>query len=379
MHSLKNISVNHKHKAYDVPKYKWKFLFIILIPLAFFIKWLMSLSPEITEKYYSQSIYKYIMQPISQFTGLVPFSVAEIVIILLAIYIPLRTIYAIIKAIRNKKPAFFLSFIANILLVCSVYFFLQTIFWTINYERLSFADNAGIKIQASSVDELESLCNILIDNTNTLRQQVALDENGVMTITGGFKSIKERSETAFQNLQKTFPFLDGKYGLPKPVLLSRLMSHTNIIGIYTCITGEANIDTDIPDIGLISTTLHEMVHQRGFAREDEANYISYIACMSHPDPDFKYSGSSMALTYSMNALYSVDKDRYFKLIQRYSEGYLKDLQNEQEYWKQYQGITKQLADRMNDTYLKLNGEADGVKSYGRMVDLLLAQYRTGNK
>jgi hypothetical protein len=153
------------------------------------------------------------------------------------------------------------------------------------------------------------------------------------------------------------------------------MSHTNIIGIYTCLTGEANIDIDIPDMTIASTAMHEMAHQRGFAREDEANYISYVACMAHPDADFKYSGSVMALQYSMNALYGADHDRYFKLTEKYSAGYLLDLQDEQAYWKQFQGVTKKVADKMNDTYLKLNGETDGVKSYGRMVDLLLAEYR----
>ncbi len=30
---------------------------------------------------------------------------------------------------------------------------------------------------------------------------------------------------------------------------------------------------------------------------------------------------------------------------------------------------------MNDTYLKMNSQADGVKSYGRMVDLMLSYRR----
>ena len=30
---------------------------------------------------------------------------------------------------------------------------------------------------------------------------------------------------------------------------------------------------------------------------------------------------------------------------------------------------------MNDAYLKANGQENGLRSYGRMVDLLLAYYR----
>ena len=32
------------------------------------------------------------------------------------------------------------------------------------------------------------------------------------------------------------------------------------------------------------------------------------------------------------------------------------------------------ADKINDTYLKANGQADGVQSYSRMVDLIVAYF-----
>ncbi len=357
-------------------RYGYKFLFLLLIPLALLIKGLMSLSPHFTEKFYTQGVYKYIMQPVSLFTGLFPFSVAEIALILLVIIVPIMLVVRIIHSVRRRQWSPFFRFIANIAMIGSIWFLVQFLVWNINYERLSFAENAQIEIRESSIDELDDLCRQLIADTNTLRQQVKEDAQGVMMLDGGFGSVAKRSKLAYEELQKQYEFLKGNYGRPKPVLLSRLMSHTNIIGIYSCLTGEANIDTDIPPMEIPSTTLHEMAHQRGFAREDEANYVAYLACMTHPDPDFKYSGSVLALQYSMNALYSADADRYFKLVETYSEGYLRDLRNEQEYWKQFQGITKKVASKVNDTYLKMNGESDGVKSYGRMVDLLLAEART---
>lgn len=367
--------INQKDFRKGPKKKYYRFLFVGLIPLAFLIKWLMSLSPAWTEKYYSQGIYKIIMQPVSLLTGLIPLSLSEITIILLVLYLPIRLTILIVKGVKTHQWSLLIHFLANIVMVGSLWFFIQTMVWTINYERLSFADNAGIEIRESSVDELADLCRSLIQNTNELREEVMEDEKGVMVLKGGFKSLAERSRMAYEEAQKRYPFLSGKYGPPKPVLLSRWMSHTNIIGIYSCLTGEANIDVDIPDMEIASTALHEMAHQRGFAREDEANYISYIACMAHPDTDIRYSGSVLALQYSMNALYAADPDQYMELTDLYSEAYLRDLKDEQAYWKQFQGITKMVADKVNDTYLKMNGESDGVKSYGRMVDLLLTEYR----
>jgi hypothetical protein len=316
------------------------------------------------------------MQPVSLLTGLLPFSVAELALILLVIYIPIRLIYLIIKASRKGKGIILLRFLANIVLIGSLWFFIQVMVWNINYERLPYAELANINIQDSSVDDLEALCRWLVADTNKLREQVSENQDGIMLVEGGYKSVLKRAYKGYEVIEQEYPFLGGKYGPPKPVLLSRLMSHSNIIGIYSCLTGEANIDIDIPEMSLASTVMHEMAHQRGFAREDEANYIAYKTCMAHPDIDFKYSGSVMALQYSMNALYAESPDRYFDVASNYSPGYRRDLEAEVKYWKQFQGITKEVANKMNDTYLKMNGQEDGVKSYGRMIDLLLAEYKS---
>lgn len=355
--------------------YKWKFLSLTLIPLAILIKRIMANYPEFTEYVYSRGIYKFIMHPVSILMGLIPFSVAEIALIILVIYIPLRLIYLIIKAIRKRKGIILLQFLANLVLIGSLWFFVQTMVWNINYERLPYSELAGVTVQDSSVEDLDALCRWLVDNTNKLREQVSEDQNGVMFVEGGYKSVLKRAANGYEAIEHKYPFLGGEYGPPKPVLLSKLMSHTNIIGVYSCLTGEANIDIDIPYFDLASTAMHEMAHQRGFAREDEANYIAYTACMAHPDVDFKYSGSVMALQYSMNALYTESTERYFAIADNFSPGYLRDLEADRVYWKQFQGITKEVANKMNDTYLKLNGEKDGVKSYGRMIDLLLAEHK----
>jgi len=354
---------------------KRRFLYLLLIPAAFLLKWLMSLSPDFTEKYYSRKIYPFIMQPISRFTGIFPFSVAEISVIILVIYFIGQLVSSVRKSISHKKWFFFIDFLSKASIVVSILFFLQTIMWGINYERITFADNAGIVVEKYSVDELEELCTELIMNANALREKVREDNNGIMRVDGGFRSLAKRAHLGYEAAQKKYPFLSGIYGRPKPVILSKLMSYSNIIGMYTGITGEANIDTDIPDMELPSTIMHELAHQRGFAHEDEANFIAYITCMSHPDIDFQYSGAVLALEYSMNALYRIDSERYFRLMENYSPGLMDDLRNQQKYWSQYQGIMKKVANSINDTYLKISGEKDGVQSYGRMVDLLLAEFK----
>ncbi len=46
---------------------------------------------------------------------------------------------------------------------------------------------------------------------------------------------------------------------------------------------------------------------------------------------------------------------------------VQDLQENNEYWDQYEGKVAEVSNQVNDTYLKLNDQKDGVQSYGRVV------------
>ena len=284
-------------------------------------------------------------------------------------------LYLFAGLVRKLIKGKLIEGILNILAYLSVIYVMIMFLWSFNYNRLSFDKIADLKIEKSSKQELYELCDSLIGTANALRSKVKEDQSGVMTIEGGYKDVFKRSAEGYKNASVIYSELGGSYGRPKPIMLSKSMTYTGITGIYIPFTAEANVNVNITDFMLPATALHEMAHQRGFAREDEANYISYIACLSHSDVDFKYSGTMLALIYSMNALADKDVTAYKELRAKYSEGVVRDLKNDAEFWDKYKGKIEKIANKVNNTYLKSNGQEDGVESYGRMVDLLLAEYK----
>ena len=114
---------------------------------------------------------------------------------------------------------------------------------------------------------------------------------------------------------------------------------------------------------------------RGYMREDEANFIAFLACRASDFPEFQYSGAMLAFIHANNALFSIDRDLGSETYAMLSEGVKRDLAANSRYWKQFEGPVAEASEAVNDTYLKANRQEDGVKSYGRMVDLLLADYR----
>ena len=133
----------------------------------------------------------------------------------------------------------------------------------------------------------------------------------------------------------------------------------------------------MPDPELPFAASHEIAHERGFAREDEANYLGYLACRLHPHPDFRYSGLLAASVYAQNALYRADRPAWDRIEKMRSAGVRRDLDALRAWSERHRGRASRAAERVNDAYLKSQGQAGGVQSYGRVVDLLLAERRAG--
>lgn len=358
-----------------------KLYLILFLPLAILISYIASKSPSIVEKLYSNTIYRFLGQTLSNITGVFSFSVGELLFVSIIIFFISLIIISIIKAVKNSKKAIYIfaNLLLNMIIFISIAYFSFIIVWGLNYHRLPFSQIAMLDTKPTSISELVNLCEDLIERGNALRENVKVDSSGVTRLSLSQEDVFINAFKGYEKASKIYTELGGSYGRPKGVLLSRGLSISGISGIYFPFTSEANVNTDIPGFMLPCTTAHEMAHQRGFAREDEANFISYLTCNSHPNVDFQYSGTLLAIIHSMNTLYKYDKEKYIELRQTYSEGILRDLKFLSKFWEAYEGPVERASSKLNNAYLKSNYQEDGIYSYGRMVDLLLAEYRSKNK
>jgi hypothetical protein len=151
------------------------------------------------------------------------------------------------------------------------------------------------------------------------------------------------------------------------------MSALGISGIYSPFTAEAHVNAQVPLTEVPFVAAHEVAHGRGFAREDEANFIAYLVCRSCDDPGLRYSGSLQALSHARGALGRSDRGLLEEVSADLDPGVLADLQAQYRFWRSKETVLWEWSSRANDAYLKGQGQAAGVRSYGRMVDLLLAQ------
>jgi hypothetical protein len=233
-------------------------------------------------------------------------------------------------------------------------------------------------VRPAPPSEIADLASALVLAANDARVGLAEDERGAVRITGGFASVALRAAQGYAALGANQPLFRVPSARPKRVLLSSLLSRVGITGIYFPFTGEPNLNTTVPDSALPFSTAHELAHQQGFAREDEANFVGYLACRRHPDRDFRYSGLVAASHYAIVSLHQADAPAAARVLAERSAAVLRDEAALREWADRYRGPATEMGDRVNDAYLRTQGEKDGVRSYGRMVDLLLAERRAGS-
>jgi len=349
----------------------------LLIPLSLGLIVLAHRHPQITERWFSQGLYRVFTETYGRLFGYLPFSVSQFLIILFPvaalIYVGVE-VGGIIKGSQIKRRVSRLM--ANASCTVGILFFMYTMLCGLNYARLEFGELIGLEVRPSPVAELVLLGETLAQQVSELSYDVNRDDEGRMIIFAeNHFALAQNARSVFSVAAKDHPVLEGFVPLPKPILYSRFMSRLNISGIYSPFTMEAHANVHMPDYHIPAIMIHELAHFRGIMREDEANFIAWLISTQSGDIDFMYSGGMLAFAHTMNQLQRASRDDWQRIWGSVSEGIRIDFAANREYWRQFEGPIAEISHAANDAYLRANRQEDGVASYGRMVDLLLAYFR----
>ena len=355
---------------------------VILAGLSAGVLFLTRRTPGAVTRLYTQSVFKYISLPVKWLENLIPYSVGEFALLILCIVLPIALIVSIIRCFTRGSAKPIARYGLNVLTLAALAVILYVWFGGLNYNALTFAERYNYDLQESTARELMELCVDLSEHAAAERNKLAQDENGVVTTDLTVFELCEQAQAGYDAIADRFPEFQGFYSRPKPAVTSTLMCYFQISGIYPYISPEAIVNARTPVYELPHTICHEMAHQRGVAREDEANYVGYLAAVNNPDPLFRYSGYLEALSYSLNALGRASSEAYRQVLPLIHRGVLRDLAAANSFWESFEEkneLPAKISSTVNNTYLQVQNIPDGTRSYGRMVDLLLAEYRAAQQ
>ena len=371
-------------------KYHW------LIPITVFFTVLvlniMAINSLTFSDFYVENIFPLWLNTYGRLINMFPFSVGELMIavtILLVGSLLIFSLLAVIFLFYSKSKLFtrkFISFYKKYS-ICMLYFFsFICLIMTLNCFPLYRCSSFEIKYLKEQEKEYtyKDLCALrdyVVAKSNSLSKQVDRDENGNVIYNGNMESCAIES---MKKLGEIYPRLSGYYSTPKKLASSNFISQQNMRGYYFPFSLEANYNTLMTVMNKPSTMCHELAHTKGFLLEDEANMISFLACINSDDLTFQYSGYLSVLNY-------IDRDFYK------STGYNKEIynshvkinnfvKNDNKFLTEETRLVvenhaliktetvKIATKKVVNINLQANGVPDGIISYEHVVGLLINYY-----
>ncbi|MBQ6273320.1 MAG: DUF3810 domain-containing protein [Oscillospiraceae bacterium] len=310
---------------------------------------------------------------LSRATNVLPFSLAELLIAAAVIGGLVYIILTIVRMIRRKEWAKRLYLILTALLTAGAVFYGSfCLLWGVFYYGDDFMTRSGLPHEKISVEQLQRVTAYFAGLANEYSDRVPRDENGVCDLDR--RAVLQKSPEVYLGLEERYPCLEGPEVRAKGVFFSRVMSYIDFTGFFFPLTAEANVNTDCPSCEFPATVAHELAHQRGVAREQEANFVAVLACLDYGEPEYVYAAALLAYTHLGNALHDVDYAAWQEIYQSLNEDVRRDFDANREYWKQFETPARQVSNTVYEGFLQSYDQELGLKSYGACVDLLVNYY-----
>ncbi|MFP3154763.1 DUF3810 domain-containing protein [Lachnospiraceae bacterium ZAX-1] len=398
-------------------RYQHRYIPIFILLVSFLLNFISWGSRQFCD-FYALHVLPIWVNTLGRFSSLFSFSIGELMLLLGLLILIGAVIFCILsiflwlffrqttffQKIKKKGKLFFVAFTYLV----SVVYLIMTLNCFILYHTSEFHSSYLFNKQATdkeqlsdsrddmlrkerlsqnrsyTFDELVKVRNFVVEKANELSAQIKRDDTGTIIDTN---SMEDTAIASMQNLGKEYGQLSGYYPLPKKLLFSGFISQQKMLGYYFPFSMEANYNSIMCIMNKPSTMCHELAHVRGYLREDEANFIGYLACVHSNDLMFQYSGYLSVLYYLDNDLYkNLGKNRelysqYPSILPQVKEDnrFLTD-----ETWNTVEEksllkteVVSKYADEFIETNLVAHGIADGALSYHRVVELLLEYYDNG--
>lgn len=346
-------------------------LIIVCILIAVFSRF-----PVLVEKYYALGIYPSISGSLRVFFGHLPFSLGDILYSLMAIFVLWR-LFRFFKRLFKKLMTrnYLIKSAYTLLFIGTGIYLLFNLLWGLNYNRRGIASQLGLQPDTSYTGRaLDTLAVDLMHKTNTYRKAL-----GQPVSFPNQRTLFNEAEQAYQVVSQRYPFLVYRHKSIKVPVYNKLGSYLGYSGYYNPFTGEAQVNTVLPDILLPYVSCHEMAHQLGYATEDEANFVGFLSATSSSDPLFKYSTYLELFRYANSELWYRDSTLAKANYEALHPWVKEDMAQLRAYFKAHENPFERLTNIFYGWFLKANQQPQGLDTYDKVTAWLIAYRRKYGK
>lgn len=336
---------------------------IILLVLAVLIIVLSTLknNPVVCE-WFSRNIQRWYLFGMGKLTSNIPFSIMEIVTLVLII-LTIILLVSIIKSLIKLRLFKALSKVLSIVIISASVFLLFNVSMALGYNRAPL----DIELYSGEIDknQFKQKIQYFLDDFNDISDTLEYTEEGEVVSPYDIKELSELLKVEYSKLTSDY-YMEYTVNL-KPMLSSFIYREFQITGITFGITGEANINTKNTNGQIPFAGVHEIAHTKGVLREEDADLLSANLLLRSDNPFLRYSAYLATFTRLLDLANYIDEENcYQTLLSSLSPNIRKNYSYINNYWSKHDLLGK-VGDFINDLYLKFNGEQEGSRSYGDSI------------
>ena len=344
-------------------------LLISLLIISILIK-VFSMKSAWVERYYTFGFYPIISNVLRTILGWVPFSIGDLLYFIAFGWLAWKAwkIFRLLAQKQLRKYFSWVLFNKYLKLVLWIYIVFN-MFWGLNYDRQGIARQFGLDVRQYTPADLYELTAALQKQLNFYATRV--DSSKRLLLNNNQILFKE-GIAAYEIASKKYPFLTYHHPSIKPSLLTFAGQYFGFTGYYNPFTAEAQIKTDVPVFTRPFILCHEMAHQVGYAKENEANFSSFLTGRVSDNVEFRYSVYYDMYTYAMSDLFVYNPLCFIDLKKSEHLQVKKDIKAYREYILKSRNAVEPVMSIAYDRYLRMNNQPHGKESYNEVVGWLIA-------
>ena len=312
---------------------------------------------------YTVTVSAFLRALLAKLTFIFPFSLAETIAVILIPLIIILLIRAIVLRYCYKEKGRILSLFFKLLclVMTAATVFINT--FAVCYKREELSAFLDIDTDSISKDDVVMTAYLCCTAASECVNDIDFRPDGSSIMPYDFD---EMTRLIHESYKKILTEVPEKLSV-KPVALSEVWTYTFVSGMYFPFTGESNVNVNFPDFVMAFTAAHEMAHQLGFAGEDEANMMAFLALYYSEDRYLQYSACMNGIDYLLPEL---DAGTARLLGQISHRCVLSEFSSYSAFLSKYRGRVSDISSEINDAYLKANGVENGEKSYNDVTKLI---------
>ena len=340
-----------------------------LLVAALFIR-LFSLNEGWVEQYYTYGAYPVISLVLRTLLGWIPVSAGDFLYFFAGLFL-LRAVIKLVKRIRKRQTDkfFWITFVRRTLKLVLWVYVVFNVLWGLNYNRQGIGAQLEIKVTRYETEDIRQLVTTLHQRLNQVAHQVSPAQRQALESNNEIHHLGIQS---YQEASKRFPFLQYRQPSIKTSLYTYVGHYFGFTGYYNPISGEAQLKSTVPRFLQPFIINHEIAHQVGYAKENEANMVAYLTGYRSSQPTVRYATYFEAYLYAIRDLSRRDSTMANELHTTLHPQVQQDLVELMDYLTKNENFIEPYMSRFYDQFLKLNRQPKGTRTYNEVVAWLIA-------